>query len=149
MRVNSKRGLSPIVATILLIALAVIIAVIIFLWARSVISEKIEKLDEPIERFCDQVALEASATGGEVTLVNRGNIPIYGVKIFKETSLGSTELDEESGIDLLAGLDTSIAVDGIQSGDEIIVVPILLGETGVNKKPYVCDSDFGVSVNVG
>lgn len=39
----NKRGLSPIIATVLLIFLVLILASIVFLWARGFFSEQLEK----------------------------------------------------------------------------------------------------------
>ena len=43
-----KRGLSPVIASVLLILLVLVLASIIFLWARGFIGEQIEKFGEPI-----------------------------------------------------------------------------------------------------
>jgi len=47
--------LSPVIATVLLIALVLVLAAIIFMWARGFISEQIEKFGTPIEDLCDSV----------------------------------------------------------------------------------------------
>ena len=46
---RGKRGLSPVIASVLLIALVLVLASIIFMWARGFISEQIEKFGNPVE----------------------------------------------------------------------------------------------------
>ena len=99
-----KRGISPVIATMLLISIALLLAVIIFLWAQAFLNERIQKDlgggPEPIESFCKDVNIEAEgfttaavATQCEgilptndkgcsyVRVVNRGNIPVHGLEI--------------------------------------------------------------------
>jgi len=56
-----KKGVSPIIATVLLISIALVLALIIFLWARSFTSEQLQKFDEPVENACENVHFEAEA----------------------------------------------------------------------------------------
>ena len=44
---KDKRAISPVVATVLLIVLVLILAAIIFLWARGFVGEQVEKFGEP------------------------------------------------------------------------------------------------------
>ena len=85
-----KRGISPIIATMLLISIALLLAVIIFLWARAFLNEQIQKDlgggPEPIESFCKDVNFDAEAftqgiTESYLRVVNRGNIPIHGMEV--------------------------------------------------------------------
>ena len=43
---RGKKGLSPIIATVLLIVITLIIAMIIFLWAKNFIGEKTKKFND-------------------------------------------------------------------------------------------------------
>src|SRR3989338_2982621 len=93
-RLKSKRsllnrsGLSPVIATVLLISITLILAAIIFIWARSVVKEKTEKFGEPIENFCQEVNFEAEADSSSVFIINRGNVGLYGVDVRKRSSGG-------------------------------------------------------------
>src|SRR3989344_5195566 len=108
---SKKRGISPVIATMLLISIALLLAVIIFLWAKAFLDERIQKDlgggPEPIESFCKDVNIAAEAfttnnvvqcvkildpsdqtNGGcsYVRVVNRGNIPVHGLEVREKAS---------------------------------------------------------------
>lgn len=156
-----KRGLSPVIASVLLIALALIIATIIFLWAKNFVKEKTLKFEEPIENSCVNVKFNAEVDligGGdeiEVKVNNLGNVPVYGVEVRRSIggsmeNLGA-EYFEGGGMPPGTGKIVSLDVDGkgVKLGDELIILPILLGETEKYKKPHTCDEEFGVIADVG
>ncbi len=143
-----KRGLSPIIATLLLITIALIIAIIIFLWAKSFIGEKTTKLEEPIENSCGRIDFLAEAVGRSLNIVNKGNVPLYGVEIRKK---GAGTIEDvgrfEQAVNI--GETGSISlVNGLNSGEEVIVVPIILGEAGEYKKAYTCGEDYGQEITI-
>ncbi len=152
---NRKRGLSPVIATVLLVVIVIVLAIIIFIWAKSFIEERAQKQGEAVELACERVEFdaEASSTDGTIDLINRGSVAIYGIEIRKkdegsiefldtfEESIGPGETGEIDSFDF-EGFDLS-------SGDTIIVVPIILGEVDDFKKPYTCDEKFGEEIVVG
>ena len=149
---KEKRGLSPVIATVLLIAIALLLAIIIFLWARGFISEKIDKFGEPIENSCVNVDFEADASVDDGTLIvdviNKGNVPLYGVEV-KAVERGSVKSTGIATQSVSVGETASISViSSAKEGDKIIVTPMLLGTSGLVNKPYTCDDEFGVSVTV-
>ena len=77
MFLKKKKGLSPVIATTLLILMAVIIALIIFLWVKAFVGEKIQKDvgsgPEAIENFCTADQLQFSANA---VLVNGNTLKI-------------------------------------------------------------------------
>ncbi len=160
MKKHLKRGLSPVIATVLLISLALILAAIVFLWARGFIEEKIQKFDEPIERACEDVLFSADidSSSKKIKLTNIGTVPLYGVEIRKKSSLGiiskvgTASFDEQgTGIPKGAEETSDITFEGsatISRGDIALIIPILLGETEEFKKSYVCDEKFGEEVIV-
>lgn len=147
-----KRGLSPVIATMLLISLALILAVIIFFWARSFIGESISKQGSAIQNLCDDLSFEtdADSSTGELRIENLGDVSIYGVEIRKQG------LGEVSAIATLNGVTTITAGQtqsftlpgGIVGGDRILVVPVLLGESSEGAKTHVCDEDYGFEIVV-
>jgi flagellin-like protein len=168
---KNKRGISPVIATSLLVLLAIILAVIIFFWARSMIGEKIMKDlgygEEDIENFCSSVSFEADVTNDKgagtisVSVTNTGEVPLWGLEVFDE-SQGSKEYYGRAAEDIEGGEGISIGAtrefslvgqDVEYSGDptsipSVRLVPILVGtsESG-NLVQYVCDSDeYGLSV---
>src|SRR3989344_4874243 len=93
-----KRGLSPIIATMILISLALVLAVIIFFWARSFIGESVEKQGQKIDLLCNEVSFRAEAYGSPIILYveNLGNVPLNGVEV-KKKSLGGDVVKTEGG----------------------------------------------------
>ncbi|HKL23151.1 MAG TPA: archaellin/type IV pilin N-terminal domain-containing protein [Candidatus Nanoarchaeia archaeon] len=147
---KGKRGLSPVIATVLLIAIVIVIGLIVFLWFRGITEEAITKFDgRNIKLFCDEVKMEAEYSGGYVYISNSGNVPIYRVKA-KITSDGSysTEILEENWPEtgLLQGGTYAGQVD---SGDELLLIPVLVGETAEEKKEaYTCEERHGVYASI-
>ena len=157
--IKERRGLSPIIATVLLVSMAIVLSLIVFLWAKGFIAEKTQKDlgrgPEPIENFCDKIDFSADAVrdDDEVCINNNGNIPIYGAEV-RKIGLGSVKnvgvLDTTltKGAGGCFNFDFSDSSININSGDEIVVVPIILGENEEYKKSYTCDEDFGNIIKV-
>tara|TARA_Y100000310_G_scaffold340182_2_gene435087 strand:- start:5436 stop:5876 length:441 start_codon:yes stop_codon:yes gene_type:complete len=137
---KNKRGLSPVIATVLLISLALILALIIFLWAKSFVAESITKFDDPIEFKCDEINFEAEVVSGEglVHVVNKGNIPISGVEV-KSVGAGSIK-DLGVGDGSIRSGETASYVVDVGGSDKLQVAPVILGETNEYKKQYVCEN---------
>ena len=148
----NKRGLSPIVATVLLISIAVVLAGIIFIWAYSFIGESVTKQGRSIEQSCQEVQFEAEADSGDVYVNNLGDIPLWGIEIRKKDPIGDiTKIDEFEDVGSITAGETAGPFSlppEVQSGDRIIVSPILLGETETEKKKYICDEEFGQAIEV-
>ncbi len=151
----NKKGLSPVIATILLISIALLLAAIIFVWAKSFVSEKAQKSGEAVELSCDDIEFEVEATlqgsNLHVNLVNKANIPLYGIEVRKE-GLGSIKkvgiLTGGSGtinVGETKAIDVQLDSGELIVGDKIIIVPIILGESGEYKKAYTCDESYGLN----
>jgi flagellin-like protein len=143
----NRRGVSPVIATVLLVLIAIILAGIILVWAQSFVKEKAQKSGEPIENSCARIVFEAEAFASEqkIYLVNRGDVPIYGVEIRKK-GLGSeikVGLFDESTNTIANGesgqIDLAASGASITEGDDLIIVPIVLGESSGGTKAYTCD----------
>ena len=132
---GEKKGLSPVVATVLLIALVMVLASIVFLWAKGFVTEQIQKFNEPVENACSSVDFEAeviSSQSGYNTLeiVNKGNIDIYQLEIKMLDGEGNSEVSRfKYNVD--AGSSVSGEVPLTMSGgarpNEIIIYPALVG----------------------
>ncbi len=158
-----KRGISPVIATVLLILLAVVIAVLIFVWARSWFGEKIQKdLGEGmilIEDACKsagfkaEVFLESSSL--KVSIENIKNVPIYGVKIMKVSKgskkvIGTAKSTSQTAA-IRAGQTSMLITDanGLGINDEVMLYPILVGVTQNSNKEHTCaDDDIAVTTTV-
>jgi FlaG/FlaF family flagellin (archaellin) len=148
MIIKNKQGLSPLITTIFLILLAIILAVIILLWATGFTGEKISKFipssggDRPITEACEKVLLQVSITGtNELSIINQGDIPLYklGVRVTDSASGESTVKE----YDVVKGLSTgqSISIQSTQtlSGNKVSIVPILIGKSDKSDtKEYNC-----------
>jgi flagellin-like protein len=153
--IKNNRGLSPVIATVLLIAIAMVLAVIIFIWASSFISENVEKFGEPVENSCNNVMFRAEADESSIYIVNEGNVPLYGleVNVRSKGGVSSAGLEyDETGKSILSGAGSNAQIDlsgsNIKSGEELVLVPIILGESNDGKIMHVCDNQFGVLTEV-
>jgi flagellin-like protein len=148
-----RKGLSPVVATVLLISIAVVLAVIVLFWARGFISEKIQKSDEPVENSCESLVFgaEIDSNDNELVVINRGNVPIYGISV-KEEGIGFVSISGTVDKDVTLGDSVVFGGGEIAPGftfvldEEYIIVPRILGETKDAKVPHSCDDDFGLKV---
>ncbi|MFH1501307.1 MAG: archaellin/type IV pilin N-terminal domain-containing protein [archaeon] len=150
MNLKVKKGVSPVVATVLLIAIVVMIAIIIFLWARGFVKETFEKQGKPAYQACEQVNLEivlSTSNTGNLEVVNRGNIPIYMVDLKK---IGSGRVETQSEKIELGQSQSVVLTDNegdFTSYDVIEIVPILLGKRGDQKSIKHCiDNTIKVQV---
>jgi len=152
---NKKRGVSPVVATVLLVGITIIIALIIFLWFRGLKGETCIKLDQNIELVCKDVEFFADYNNGELYVSNTGNIPIFGMKVKIDDIAGHITLDLTSkgwpGIGLNQGNSFSTDISGeAATAESITLIPILMGSCGdEGDKTYVCgEGDYGYKINI-
>ncbi|MBM3234038.1 hypothetical protein FJZ19_03000 [Candidatus Pacearchaeota archaeon] len=131
-----KKGISPIIATVLLIAIVVVIALIIFIWASSFVKEQCEKNKEACEMGCGDVSLDTSLDGEILSLTNTGNVPVVNIEI-RKISGGDTEIQRENGLG--TGQGNIYGLGG--SYDKIEVVPIILGEIKNSKQEFICEKN--------
>lgn len=135
----SKRGLSPVISTILLIVVVVTLAGIVFTWAARFIPEAIDKGGLPAAQACESVVLSASyfSSSGDLQVSNNGNVPLYGVDILIDNN-GEIDVDSRRG-PILSGSLVEFA--GVPSGEEITLIPSIVGDTGEGKKVYKCEDN--------
>lgn len=151
---RNKKGLSPVVATVLLISIVIAIAVIVFLWLRGFAGEAVTKFDgKNVELVCRDVEFGADYTGGQLSISNKGNVPIYNLKVRVTTEGGYEEenLKEVSGdwpdTGLAAGEATSVSFSDAEGASSITLIPILIGnsEEG-SKKKHTCKESSGTEI---
>ena len=149
-----KRGVSPVVATTLLIAIVIALAGIVFIWAQGFVQEGVHKRGEPIERSYDSLNFEADVVpeSGSYTLEinNRADIPIYGfvVRVLGE---GETLIEElpPTPVEPGASLRISLATLDLTGISELTVVPILLGRRGDSgNEAFICPDRTGQGVTL-
>lgn len=157
-----KRGVSPVIATVLLISMVVIIGIIIFLWFRGMVGETVTKFGKNIELACEDVVFDASYSkeiGTEektLYISNNGVVPIYDMNV-KIEGAGSHETKklsvisswtEEKGIQ--GGVFSEDISSAVGTSTKLTLTPILLGSTdsGENKE-FVCDEgQYGIEVSL-
>jgi len=141
-----KRGVSPVIATVLLIAMVIVIGLIIFLWFRGMTQEAVTKFDGTnIELVCGDVLFDASYSSGTLFIVNSGNVPIYGMKlkILEDKSHSTIDIEEFDG--LSSGGSFSGSVD-VGVSEKIILIPVLLGSSEEGERTFVCDENQGYEI---
>ena len=150
---KKNRGLSPVIATMLLVAMVVIIGIIIFLWLRGINDEAITKFDGTnIKLVCEEVQFDASYTSPDVYVLNTGNVPIYKMKAKTfNNSQGSHTTEELTGTPPNEWPAYGLSQGGAFSGrvgiaDKIILVPVLIGHSEKGDLAYTCDERHGYEI---
>ena len=148
-----KKGVSPVIATILLIALVIIIALIVFQWMKGFTKEAVTKFDGTnIELVCDDVQFDAGYSVETLTISNLGNVPIYNFNIKAEYDGGHDTLDLKATNNFDGLIQGGVFSDSVafqNSPTKIVLIPILLG---VNKegeqKTQACEERQGKEIFV-
>ncbi|MEK6917843.1 MAG: archaellin/type IV pilin N-terminal domain-containing protein [Nanoarchaeota archaeon] len=155
---SKKRfGVSPIIATVLLVAMTVVIALIVFIWFRQIGKETIMKFGENVELVCGDVSFRAEYVNNQLSIVNEGNVPIYSLvlKVGKNRGFQTYDIRNEDP----AWKDTGLLQGGsfvsqdlstqVSGADSLVIVPVLLGESDKGERTHVCDEkQFGQEVVV-
>lgn len=146
---KDKRAVTPIIATVLLIAIVVVASLIVFIWAKSFMKERVMKLDQLAETLCSQVSLSVGLDGNTLSITNTGNIPVYQVNLKrikdKESESENVPLNNQ-GINPGEIFEKDIV---LSDETQIIITPGLLGESKGSKKVYPCDEkQYGTIIDV-
>lgn len=156
-RKNVKSGLSPVITSVLLIALVVVIISVIFLWFKGMVEEGVVKFEKNIQLVCDDVNFDASYNSGTLNIVNNGNVPIFKIdlKISSGGNYQTKNLEKLSGGANWpsAGLNQGATFSGdissdVGSADTIIVLPILLGTSSSGKKTFMCEGQYDKEIKI-
>ena len=161
---NNKRGVSPVVSTVLLIMVVIILAVIILMWSLGLVKEAITKevagITKSIDQYCVDVQNEiqpsVNTDGLSFGFSNTGSVPIYAFNL----KLNLKDSGESSTIEIPAGKGSvnpgyNIIIDPNEYGlepydsyEKITIVPILLGSKSKSggTEPYTCEDKYGVVV---
>ncbi len=151
-----KKGISPVIATVLLVAMVIVIALIIFLWFKSLSQEAITKFGENVQLTCQKVSFSADYANGAISITNNGNVPIYDidVKISTGGNYNTDNLSAMSGNWPKGGIRQG---GTFQSGDlssqisgatQLTLIPVLLGTSNNGQQTYACDQQYGQILNV-
>jgi flagellin-like protein len=154
-----KKGVTPIISTVLLVMIAVVIAVIILIWYLNFQGEQLLKFDMPIDTACSKVMIEPYINSDKTTgYKNKGNIPVYGINLKMTDVNGNTYTKkitgDEGGKTNIGDVTSFLTKTGTRidyytidqsTYSEIKFVPILYGKTssGIIKE-YECIDAYGV-----
>jgi len=148
-----KKGLSPVIASVLLIMLVLVLAAMIFLWARGFITEQVEKFGQPVKNLCTSVDFDVELVNGsgiyELEVVNRGNIDIFHLDIKKykggNSETGKFKFTVDAGEARTE--EVEIAMDDRTYPEKITVYPALIGTVKgkSSNKAIVCE-DQGIDI---
>ena len=157
-----KRGVSPVIATILLISLVVIIGLVVFTWMRGFVPEAVVIDGENAELVCEKISFDASYSSNKITLSNFGNYEIHSFDFKFEgegqhKTLGMSN-DYFVGFDGLNQGEVKSSSESVNNyiGDhieftvqKITVIPILQGlDKNGEEKEFKCDEQYGKTVQL-
>lgn len=150
-----KKGLSPVIATVLLIAIVVAMALIIFLWFKGMTEEEVTKFEgEHVKLSCDKVEYTAEFSDNILYISNTGNVPIYSLRIdaIYDNQHKSKDLDQINAVPLFregsliqGGTYSGSITDHTSGANSIRIIPILLGNSEEGVKSYVCEDSRSVT----
>jgi len=143
-----RKGVSPVIATVLLIAMVVVIAMIIFMWLKGLTQESIIKFDKNIELSCFDVAFSVESGTTGVIIENTGDVPIFSLKVQEESgrSYETKNIDQLDSDWPNVGLNPGEIYESSWSllGDSATFIPVLAGTSDDGDKSYTCDKKWGV-----
>lgn len=138
-----KRGVTPIIATILLVLIVIVLGVIILLWSQGFVQESVTKSiggeTKTTEQFCSEISLQPVLNDDRsFGFKNIGNVPIYAfsVKLVgKSTGKSETKkIEHSNGGSVNPGFNVLVQKDsgGYYNYDDyakVEIIPVLLGKT--------------------
>ena len=152
---KSKRGISPVIATILLVVIAIALFGAVYVWISSMQKDAIIKFDTGIEQACLDINFNVIKETGtnNIQIQNRGEVALYRVQLYVKKggsldSLGTIPLESSASV-IGQGESATGNFSGELSGcQQIKAVPVLLGiskKTGTEKE-YIC-TDRAKTIN--
>jgi len=144
---KNKRGISPVIATVLLIAMVIVSGLIVFLWFNGIVQEEGTKFGKNIKLNCPDVKFDASYVNENLNILNTGNVPIYRMKarIFEEGGYETIEVSNwpDEGLNKGAVFSGSI---NTANANKILLIPVLMGSSGEGRKTYTCEDQYGYEI---
>lgn len=147
---RNKKGVTPVVATVLLVAMTIVIGLVVFLWFKNFSGEVVTKFDgKNVQIVCNDVEFDAEYVDDYLRISNTGNVPIFEFKVkiegngFKLTKK-IDELDNNwpsTGLNQGGSYSSSdLSTDpDIASAEKIILIPALLGTSKSGERIHTCD----------
>jgi len=136
-----KKALSPVIATVLLISLALILAGIIFAWGSSFMAG----LSPPVDCGGVNFRAEILNSSNSLEIVNLDAIQIEGF-VIKEFGVGELITKEEIDYVVTPGNTTSIElIENYESGTFLIIPKIAYGD---DEDIGICNDAYGFEVEI-
>ena len=150
MRFDDKKGISPVIATVMLIALVIVIALLIWVWYGNFYKEWLEKENYDLDYACVQ---DVSFTLSDVqclddiqmgdkkisfSVENKGGIDIKGFKVIYSNDIVSNFVNTMAGVNQAVVNSLSINPEGDELAGlelELTIIPII--GSGIETK--LCD----------
>lgn len=154
-----KKGVSPVIATVLLVAMVLVIAAIIFIWVKGMQSETCTKFDGTnVEIVCGQAEFIADYTGNVIQVSNTGNVPIFNmkIKVEKEGSYETIDLRDNvenewpsTGLSQGGAFSSPLTAGVINGAESITLIPVLMSTCSGKEKAYTCDDkQYGYEIAI-
>jgi flagellin-like protein len=156
---KKKKGLSPVIANVLLVAFVIAIISLVFIWLRGMVEEGIVKFDKNIQLVCDDIDFEVSYNAENILIIqNNGLPPIYTfsvklTKIGEFSTMDIKDLSEEEGDWISGGLRQggiySQLINFEEGVTEVALVPVLVGTDSKNKqRRFTCEGQYERKITV-
>lgn len=156
---GQKRGVSPVIATVLLIGIVIALGVIVFFWFSSFTQEAITKFNgENIQLVCNDVQFQASySSGGDLAISNTGNVPIFSFNLQLQGAAGTFTTQDISNLIgswpkgglRQGGVFSGNIANIINGANQIVLIPILRGTvSNGDQKSFTCADQYGYKVSV-
>ncbi|MEK6878981.1 MAG: archaellin/type IV pilin N-terminal domain-containing protein, partial [Nanoarchaeota archaeon] len=137
------RGISPLIATVLLIGFTVVVGTMVIIWGRNFVKEKAEKEGVLAEKQlkCENVEIDIKSVdkvNNNIVIENKGNEIINGF-ILRVVSGGSGAQKILQDMDALKTSTLTYSFTGLQDDAKIDLIPGLKPE-GVNAPLVPCSN---------
>jgi flagellin-like protein len=152
------KGITPIIATVLLVAIVIILASIVYVWSFGFFKNGISKNGEPIERACEDALFEAqivnSTSGYFLDANHQGTVSIDGFDIRLISETRSDSVSVRFSLPLQPGQTNSSSLKEFKTVYEsrpiknVLVIPVLVGEQDGVPQEYRCPDSAGIYVEV-
>ena len=126
-----KKAISPVIATVLLVVVAIALFVIIFFWIKGFQKESIMKQGTSIENICSRLKFSIQKSGTGLSILNNGDVPIQSFKIVPLDGTASN---------LDGPFMPGESITGTCSGTTTKIIPILRGTKGATEENYACEA---------
>ncbi len=140
------RGISPVIATVILVAIAVSITLLAFTWSKALIPEQLTIGGKNIQLVCADVVFEATYTQGVLRIANMGNIPIYSIEMRRNLQGSYTTARIQNVTELQPGAIFTLTFTP-DDAKSITLYPILLGSSNSGDQTFTC-TEHGITITL-